>query len=77
MNESDLLLVFPQWQGAGPLPRLRESALEIDIGPQRVARTSRRGLAVVASHDLLRGKVPSWETIARSTVELYVSRRET
>lgn len=33
--------------------RLRESALEIDIGPQRTARASRRGLAVVASHDLL------------------------
>ncbi len=33
--------------------RLRESALEIDIGPQRAARASRRGLAVVASHDLL------------------------
>ena len=33
--------------------RLRESALEIDIGPQRATRASRRGLAVVASHDLL------------------------
>ena len=33
--------------------RLRESALEIDAGPRRVARTSARGLAIVASHDLL------------------------
>ena len=33
--------------------RLRESALEIDIGPQRVPRALARGLAVVASHDLL------------------------
>ena len=33
--------------------RLRESALEIDIGPQRAPRASARGLAVVASHDLL------------------------
>src|SRR5262249_21644222 len=27
--EQDLLLVFPQWQGAGQLPRLRESALAL------------------------------------------------
>jgi len=27
--EPDLLLVFPQWQGAGQLPRLRESALAL------------------------------------------------
>ena len=27
--ERDLLLVFPQWQGAGQVPRLRESALAI------------------------------------------------
>lgn len=33
--------------------RLRDAALEIDLGPQRVPRASRRGLAVVASHDLL------------------------
>jgi len=33
--------------------RLRESALEIDIGPRRALQASRRGLAVVASHDLL------------------------
>lgn len=33
--------------------RLRESALEIDIGPRRTLRASRRGLTVVASHDLL------------------------
>ncbi len=33
--------------------RLRESALEIDVGPQRAPRSSRRGLTVVASHDLL------------------------
>lgn len=33
--------------------RLRESALEIELGPQRAPRTSGRGLAVVASHDLL------------------------
>ena len=35
--------------------RLRESALEIELGPQRTARASRRGLTVVASHDLLLG----------------------
>jgi len=38
---------------ARAMRRLRESALEIDIGPQRVPRASARGLSVVASHDLL------------------------
>ncbi|HTO50678.1 MAG TPA: substrate-binding domain-containing protein [Burkholderiales bacterium] len=38
---------------ARAMRRLRESALEIDIGPQRVPRGSARGLSVVASHDLL------------------------
>jgi len=33
--------------------RLRESGCEIALAPPRPARTSRRGLAVVASHDLL------------------------
>jgi molybdate transport repressor ModE-like protein len=33
--------------------RLRDAALEIDLGPQRATRVARRGLAVVASHDLL------------------------
>jgi putative molybdopterin biosynthesis protein len=33
--------------------RLRESALEIELGPQRAPRTSSRGLTVIASHDLL------------------------
>src|SRR4030095_8012922 len=38
--ERDLLLVFPQWQGAGQVPRLRESALAlagaISGNPKRV-----------------------------------------
>ena len=33
--------------------RLRESALEIELAPQRAPRVSHRGLEVVASHDLL------------------------
>jgi molybdate transport repressor ModE-like protein len=40
---------------AQAMRRLRESALEIDLGPQRAPRASRRGLVVVASHDLLLG----------------------
>src|SRR5262245_44821453 len=33
--------------------RLRDAALEIDVGPQRRVFASRRGLGVVPSHDLL------------------------
>jgi molybdate transport repressor ModE-like protein len=33
--------------------RLKESALEIDLGPRRAARVARGGLGIVASHDLL------------------------
>ena len=50
--EPDLLLVFPQWQGAGPLPRLRESALAL----AQAFPTNRRRVEVPveAAHPLSR-----------------------
>src|SRR5262245_20023459 len=48
--ELDLLLVFPQWQGAGQVPGLRESALAIAaaVSPGRL----RREVEVPRVHEL-------------------------
>jgi len=48
--ERDLLLVFPQWQGAGPVPALRESALALAASVAGDRR--RREVEVPPAHPL-------------------------
>jgi arginase len=63
--EEDLLLVFPQWQGAGDLPALRDSALAL---ASRAFGTRRRvEVPVAPAHRLSRerGIEGRWELLAQ------------